>query len=204
MDLKKRVTRKLLAFNLGYLALMVVLLGLIFVISRDEWDEIGPIFLFLIVFACVPFALFGIFYALGKYTGEYDRYVAGLDLAAQERFARELEIAPRLRGGIICRECVVLQNGMRLDLVPYERLVWAYKNRQSVYFYTMHQLIMVTDDKKLHVLNLNRKLFHSRETEDFLRFLLAKQPQLILGFDDDKARMFRTNFEGMKHLAGRD
>lgn len=201
MKLKKRVIRRLVMFNLGYLALMALLLGSIWLLAHDD-GEARAILFFLLAIAGAPVVLFAVLYACGKYTGSFDRYIAGLDLAAQERFERELQTAPRLRKGILCAACLVIENGMRLDVVPYERLVWAYRSRQSISFVPVRQLMLVTDDKKLHALDLGRKL-DSKETEEFLRFLVSKQPQLLLGYDDEKEQMFRTNFEGMKYLAGR-
>lgn len=203
IPIKKKALRSMVLFLSIYLAFMATLfiLFVALVLAGEDREELTQIMTMLIPLMILPLALTLALFGCGKYTGTFDKYVAALNEVEREQFAREIESGYQIKGAVLTSQCVVITAFMRVAVVPYDQLVWIYKSQQFVYFMKIRQLVMVTADKKQQYINLGRA-FDSMTTEEFMRRLAQKRPNVLIGYDEEKARMFRKDFERMKLLAG--
>ncbi len=197
--------RKLLR---GMLQNCVTILTLFFIMAMVMamcWliDDNNEVILFVgilsfVIFAVLVFLSMTIYIVAELYL--YDRArkrLRAIPYFSEERFAREIKRAPKIKNILLCSDAVCYYEGFGLSLVkviPIAEIVWAYQGEQ--------RLCMITKDREKHeIVILTRMKNKDAAARYILRLIARKNKGALIGYDRTYEEWYQKDFPRLQAMA---
>lgn len=198
-DMRKRL--KFLILGEGIIVLALLIAGIGVTIATDSGSSFFAILLFIAMLIVILVIVLAVLMFGKSSTKHFHQCLDTFSASERLEIEHALENAITIGTVTITNLIVIYQAGIFLHALPTRDIIWIYPNDQYVYGVRLQNFTIVTRNKKTRSIAVGK--ISAVEMDLLLKAVQKVRPHVIIGYDDEKMKLFKKDFDEMVHMADR-